>query len=362
MRGSWFIDCTIRVVTMLIEELDQSAFAQWDEYLGRNNQSTCYHHLAWQSVARRAYRLRTHYLLARNEIGTICGALPLVEVRGLVHAHLTNGLFGAYAPALGDTQEIRAELLRRAFELARERRVQYFVVKTVGSDQGRVMDEFVELNSWVIAVLKLDSDPERLWHGLRDKVRNCVRKAQKAGLEVRRGKEYLASFYDVLAENMHRKGSPIYGFNFMKELMSAFGDKAEIVTLWHEGRVVSGALTLDHGRTTAVPFASSRPSALHMSPNNLLYWDIIRRSCEKGMTAFDFGRSLRNSGPLSFKLGWGSDIVEQPFFIRTVKGDDFEMSSNKRRADWFVDRWKRLPRSVADALGPAVCRQVAGLL
>ena len=71
----------------------------------------------------------------------------------------------------------------------------------------------------------------------------------------------LPAFYDVLAENMHRKGTPIYGIAMMRAIVDALGDRAEVVTLALDGRAVSGAIVLTFRDTVYVPFCSSRPSS-----------------------------------------------------------------------------------------------------
>src|SRR5205814_399966 len=146
--------------------------------------------------------------------------------------------------------------------------------------------------------------------------RNAIRKGQRSGLELRVGPRYLDGFYDVLAENMHRKGAPIYGRSLFERLLRALGGRGEIVTLAQHGRTISGAFVIRFGDVVTVPFASSRPSTFHLNPNNLLYWEIISRSCRGGARILDFGRSLRDSSALSFKLGWGAETEAQPMYVR----------------------------------------------
>src|SRR5436853_308864 len=82
-----------------------------------------------------------------------------------------------------------------------------------------------------------------------------------------------AAFYDVLADNMHHKGAPIYGRRFIEELVRAFPRMAEVVTVNQGSRCVAGAVTLTFKGVMAIPFLSSRPDALWLRPNVLLVWD-----------------------------------------------------------------------------------------
>src|SRR5262249_54122145 len=130
----------------------------------------------------------------------------------------------------------------------------------------------------VVARLPL-SDEDTMWRRLPAKTRTDVRRGQKSGFELRGGRAELPHYYDVLADNYHRLGTPIYGFAVMSELVTALGSRAEVLTLWRDGRAASGALLVFHRGVLTVPFASSRRSVFALKPNNLLYWEIIRLGC-----------------------------------------------------------------------------------
>jgi len=134
-------------------------------------------------------------------------------------------------------------------------------------------------------------------------------------------------------------------------------DRAEVVTLAEQGRTVSGALVIRFRGVATVPFASSRPSSFHLNPNNLLYWEIISRSCRSGLHTLDFGRSLRESSALSFKLGWGARTEAQPMYVHTVRGAPPRFDVTAPAVRFLVRLWQSLPRPFADALGPQVCRR-----
>ena len=344
---------------MIIEELRKSEDSVWDAYVDAHPQANCYHLRAWKTAAETAYGFEAPFLLARDRRGgRVCGALPLFAagVPGLGGGgYLTTGLFGAYGPVLADDPGTAGALLAAALERTRTRKARFLVVKALGA--APPASGFEPLDRWVIARLALADDPGIVWRRFRDKTRNAIRKGQRSGLEVRVGPRHLDGFYDVLAENMHHKGAPIYGRSFFAELLAALGERAEIVTLEDRGRTVSGALVIRFGGVVTVPFASSRPSTFHLNPNNLLYWEIISRSCRAGLRILDFGRSLRDSTALSFKLGWGATTEAQPMYVRAVRGAGprFDVAAPSIRL--LAGLWRSLPRKLADALGPAVCRR-----
>jgi FemAB-related protein (PEP-CTERM system-associated) len=338
---------------LVIEELCKSDETAWDAYVDTHPRANCYHLRAWKTAAETAYGFEAPFLLARDRAGgRVCGALPLFAAQG---GYLTTGLFGAYGPVLADDHGAARALIEAAVERAKARRARFFVVKALGEEPPGA--GFEPLDRWVIARLPLAAQAETVWRGFRDKIRNAIRKGQRSGLEVQVGSRYLDGFYDVLAENMHRKGAPIYGRPLFQELVRALGDRAEIVTLEHRGRTVSGALVIRFGGVVTVPFASSRPSTFHLNPNNLLYWEIISRSCGAGMSTLDFGRSLRESTALSFKLGWGARIEAQPMYVRSMRGAGPRFDVETPSIRFLTGLWRSLPRGLADALGPAICRR-----
>jgi FemAB-related protein (PEP-CTERM system-associated) len=342
---------------MIIEELDPAAAQEWDAYVTAKADANCYHLHGWRAVGERGYGLRAPFLAARTRLrGELLGVLPLFFVGGaLSRGYATTGLFGAYGRVLSESEQIGRALIDEASFRAARAGLGSLRCKALGEEP--CAKGFTELPHWVVATLPLPKSAAEAWEGLRGKVRNCIRKAQRFGFEVREGRGEVDGFYDVLAENMHRKGTPIYGLPMMRALVDAFGPAANVITLLHEGRTVSGAILLTFNGAVTVPFASSRPGSFHMNPNNLLYWEIISRACAAGLHTLDFGRSVRDSTPLAFKLGWGAVTTPQPLLVRTLRGKAPRMDGESPVVRGLVALWQRLPRQLADLLGPWVCQR-----
>jgi FemAB-related protein (PEP-CTERM system-associated) len=339
-----------------IEYLTPNQENAWNEYLQNRPNSTSFHSLAWKTAAEKAYKFNTQYLMAFDgEI--LCGVLPLFGVNGVLKSHFTNGLFGGAAPILADSIEIKDLLINTAIKLVSENGYGHLIFKSIGEEN---FPEMSRVDSWVIATLPLYSDSRQVWLGLRRKIKYCVERANKEKLEVFWGHEHLKNFYDVLGENLHSKGSPIYGHSFLKELLQGFGSNANVIVLKQGEKTVAGAITIKHKGTISVPFGSARPSCKHLRPSHLLIWEIIKRGCRDGMTTLDLGRSLRGSGPLEFKLGWGVQLHSHPVHIYSRAGS--RLNLNPRDIGWFVNNWKYVPRTITDRVGPMICQQIAGLL
>jgi FemAB-related protein (PEP-CTERM system-associated) len=348
---------------MLIEELTSKTEDEWDRFVQERPDSTCYHLRAWKQVATRAYGMDTPFLMAREVAGgPVVGILPLFVAGRFLKRHMSTGLFGAYAPILAQSDQVAHDLVRHARQLLPQWKASCLLIKSLEGKFVPPLEVFNRWDHWVIATLNLENDPDKMWLKLKDKTRNCIRKAKNWDLKVRSGSESLPHFYDVLAENMHSKGAPIYGYKFMRELMESLGDHCEVITLWQGDKAVAGAFVVDHHDCVYVPFASSRPSSLSMSPNNLLYWEIIRRACLGGKKVLDFGRSMKGSGALKFKQSWGAQVKQQPCFMYAEGGQPEFLNTNRWYAAFFVQQWQKVPLGIVNAIGPKICRQVAGMI
>ncbi len=342
---------------MIAAELLPVEHAAWDEFVDGRAGANCYHARAWHTAARAAYRLRAPMLVARERPGgPIRGVLPLFIVPKLPRRYATTGMFGAYAPLLADTAEAGAALLREALRVARDAGATHLSLKALGDEPP--LPGFARSDAYAIATLDLAPDADAMWKRVGSKIRNMVRKGEKSALTLRTGRDLVDDCYDVLAENYHRLGTPIYGRPLVRAIVDAFGPRAQVFALAHAGRVVAAAITLRHRDTVTVPFASARPSALALSPNHLLYWEIVKAACRDGARVLDFGRSKRDTGPLAFKLHWGAKLLPQPLFHYPLAGSPPPADGALSPAESLVNRlWPRLPRRVADTLGPLLCRR-----
>jgi Acetyltransferase (GNAT) domain len=272
--------------------------------------------------------------------------------------YLTTGIFGSYGPLLADDDRYRLALLAEAKRQVDEGDASFLHLKLLrGVPEGAGLER---RDVWVAAMLDLGQNEEALWNGLRPPMRTKVRQAERAGLVASYGHEWLDAFYDVLSENMLRKGSPIYGRKFMRVLLEALGPRGNVVVLQQGGKVVTGALLAWFNGTMVVPFVSSRPSSFPLRPNNFLYWELARHSLSLGLRTLDFGSSMRSSSGLQFKESWRPRI--EPIGSYVYAGA--RTAPDLAPVDSFLARnvvklWSHLPSGVAEMLGPVVCRWIA---
>src|SRR5437667_7363606 len=88
-------------------DLDRTA---WQSYVSRAPAASLYHGAEWEQILHVTFGHRSCYLIARKG-GTVCGVLPMFEIRSWVFGHFLTSLpFVNYGGIISDTQEAAAAL------------------------------------------------------------------------------------------------------------------------------------------------------------------------------------------------------------------------------------------------------------
>jgi serine/alanine adding enzyme len=325
----------------------------WDEYVTRCPSAGLYHRYGWARVIERSYGHAPVYLWARDESG-VRGVLPLVLFRGALGGRSLVSLpFLDEGGMCSDDAEARSALWTAASQLGQARRAPSIELRQ-GPPSGLGLPP---LGSKVSVMLPLAADPDAMWKRLDAKVRNQVRKATSSGLTTAWcGIEGLEDFYAVFRHNMRDLGSPVHGRRFFQAILEEFGDAARLMLVRDGRQTVAGGVCMFFRDTVLVPWASSLREWRSRCPSNLLYWEVIRSGCEKGLRWLDFGRSSPGGGTYRFKMQWGGqerrlhwEASERPSIV----------DSDNPRYRWMIGAWQKLPVPVATLLGPIVRKRLS---
>lgn len=308
--------------------------------------------VAWRDIFSDTYGHRPHYLSAYSD-QRMSGVLPLfaVSVWGAGRCFVSTPFLDCGGP-LADSDAAREALLGAALEMRATSSAPYLEIRSLaaGNSATAVRTDKAKL------VLDLPASEAALWQQLDAKVRNQVRKAQKAGLTVAvEDAEQLPSFHRVYARNMRDLGSPAAHPKLWTNVFGHFGDRARLILVRHRGVPIAGAIWLCCGQIAYVPWASALRSHFHLCPNNLLYWEALRMACAAGCRQFDFGRSTVDSGPYRFKLQWGARPVQLYWHYYCRPGVRPPVAAQERRSlRLAAAAWKQLPLPITNMLGPRI--------
>lgn len=339
-----------------IRELKDGAAGEWDQYIASNPDATFFHRAGWKRVIERAFRHTTHYLYCERD-GAIEGVLPLVHLKHPLFGNsLISVAFGVYGGAVASNEAAERALDQAARSLAEDLDVDYLEYRPLKL-QSRL--GFVAKSDLYVTFRKsLKSSVEENLLAIPRKQRAMVRKGLKLGLqsEVDRDPKRLHQVYAASVRNL---GTPVFAHQYFDELMREFKDDCEVLLIVYNGRPVSGVMSF-YFRDEVLPYyGGGTREARDLAANDVMYWEVMRRACERGCRIYDFGRSKCGTGSYHFKKNWG--FVPEPlhYLYHLRRGNrPPELNPLNPKFRLFIEVWKRLPLAVANRLGPHIVRHI----
>jgi FemAB-related protein (PEP-CTERM system-associated) len=286
------------------------------------------------------------------------GFLPLAYLQSrLLGRFLVSLPYLNSAGVCGQTAQIRTALVSAAIGLADELRVRFLELRHQTVLQHHLL---AEPHAQKIHMhLTLPETAETLWKDLDCKVRNQVRKAEKAQLTITwGGLEFLSDFYAVFSRNMRDLGTPVFPRQLFASILTSFPEHAELCVVKKDKKPIAGALLLHGKGISEVPSASSLREFNFTNANMLMYWNLLQRAIQRGQALFDFGRSSLNSPTFRFKKQWGATPVSAAWQYYGRQGSLSQMRPDNPRYRLLIRTWTRLPLWMANRIGPRVARLI----
>ncbi len=331
---------------------------KWEEYVKAKDVSLGYSLPAWFNVFEQAFKHKTYALTAFDNENNIIGVLPITHVKSKIFGSLLCSMpFVNYGGLLFDNNDAAIALLEEAKKLRTSLQASSIELRHMTSSG---LNLPAKSDHKVSMILDLPENSELLWKSFKDKVRNQIRKAEKSGLVVKRGKkELINDFYSVFSVNMRDLGTPVLAKSFFHTVFENLADECEILCVYQDKLCIAAGILYRYGNTMQMPWASSLLAHRNLCPNHSLYWEALSISANEGFTYFDFGRSTPQSGPWSFKKQWG--VREVPLYWEYIldEGEELPALSNTNpKYQLAINAWKKLPLWVANTIGPVIVRGI----
>ena len=336
-------------------ELFTGPGAEWDASVHNATGWTPFHQWGWKAVIEQVFHHECFYLAARDSWGRLTGVLPLVHPKSLLFGdYLVSMPFVNYGGPLGDDGAVQA-LVERATEIARERRVDLLELRNRGP---LAVDAPVSHRKITCELDLSPGNPGAVWDGLSSNVRRKVRRAQKEGFTVSFGLDQVDNFYRVFARHMRDLGTPTLPRRFFKALVDQFPRDVWIACAYFGGIPVAGGFGFVWADELELTWVSALQEYHRAYANMLLYWAVIERAANENLRVFNFGRCTPGGGTHRFKQQWGSRDVPLSWYQPVVARRAATPSPHERAFAWGPVLWKRLPLSLANALGPSIVRMI----
>ncbi len=340
---------------LTVSRLEAKDEGAWDQFVAAHPDGSPFHLLAWRDAVNEALGYDTPYLIAMAG-ETVAGVLPLVHLKTRLFGNsLVSTGFSVGGGILAMNDAVADVLAKAAIALADERKVPCLELR---GETAAFADWPTKSGTYAGFTMPLEPDSDKRLAAIPRKKRADVRKGIKAALPVNTNAT-VDTFYELYARNLHALGTPILPKRWYAALKKHFGDQCEIATVaWTEGPVV--ALMSFYFRDTVYPYyVGALPEARGLRAFDHVYWNLMERSVERGVTVFDFGRSKPDTGSYDYKKYWGFEPKPLEYQYHLANGAEMpDVNPNNPKYARFVKTWKKLPFAVTKQVGPYLARQL----
>ena len=346
-----------RVTVRQANLADAGECARIDAFVAAHPESTPFHKTAWLKGVQAGTGQKAFCLLAETSAGNIEGLVPAHAVGSFLFGRaLVSSGFAVGGGILANSQAFAERLADAVWELAQSNDC-----PTVELRGGALPQ-----SAWIIKgdahanfARPLTADDAAELLAIPRKQRAEVRKGLDKGLVIETGKAQcdLDWHYAVYTESVRNLGTPVFPKALMAEVLRAFGDDADILTVLADGKPVASVLSLYHNNVVVPYWGGGIFEARALRANDVMYYALMNHARLRGCTAFDFGRSKVGSGAYAFKKNWGFEPQPLSYAVRTADGAeprDINPNSPKYKAQIAI--WQKLPLPIANLIGPWIAK------
>jgi hypothetical protein len=333
--------------------LIEPADPRWMDFILTCPQANIFHHPAWVQLMHECYGYPASILVVSDAQGTIRSGLPVMKVSSFITGRRWVSLpFSDYCNPLYRDDSALQELTGQLVRFFQSNPLKTMEVRWKLPER----QEIQQASEFVLHTIQLDPDPKQVSrHFKRTHLQN-IHTAEERGVSVSFGDrlEDLKIFYDLQLETRKRHGVPAQPWKYFELLWQHIvkAGMGFVLLATKDDEYIAGMVYLGWGRTLIAKYAASREDRFNLRPNNLLFWEGIRRGCENGFAVFDMGRTeMENAGLRNFKSRWGAR--EEPLYYSTLSSKPLKQSTGKL---------EQLLHSVIQHSPPWVCRISGELL
>ena len=337
-----------------------------DAYVRAHPRGTFFHLSGWERVVRGVFGHRRRDLLAWQG-DRLAGVLPLMQSPRLFGgSNLLSMPFAVYGGPVADDAAVEADLLGAARDLGRELgagRVELRMREAPLVEDGPAppggLPELHPGSLYVTFERDLPEDPADVLARMPKKARAEARKARtRHGLQLASGVWFVDDLYRLFLRNKRQLGSPGMPASLFAALIDEFGTDCEVHLVRRGKDALAAVMTFAYGDTLLAYYSGTGEGVDRtFSASNFMYMALQEWAVERGFRRFDFGRSRRDSGAMSFKQRQGFEAAGLPYRYLPVRSKDlpsFTPSNPKLKP--LLDTWKRLPLWMVQRMSTSLAR------
>ena len=165
-------------------------------------------------------------------------------------------------------------------------------------------------------IIQLDQPEETIFGNFSTSHRRKVRLAQKNGVQINSGLEYLETAHTLVRDTFQRSKIPFMGIDAFSRMVKGLGDNIKILVAVHEGSV-QGCVVIPYSKHSAYyVYGGSIPEPVS-GLMNLLHWEAMCMFRSLGVQRYDFvgvrikpEKGSKQEGLSMFKERFGGQLVK----------------------------------------------------
>lgn len=339
----------------LINPVEQE---NWNNLLLSTTGYSFFHTANWAEVLARSYGYQPLYLCKKKD-NTLACLLPIMEVSSPL-----TGKRGVCLPFTDACEPIASSehqfktLFDGAVTLGKKRGWKYLEIR---GGEKYLQNETPSQVLWGHK-LDLSGGHQQVFSGLRDSTRRNIKKAQSEKVEINISNSLTAvrefCRLNVLTRREH--GLPPQPFSFFKHLHELILEKnmGFITTASVADRIIAANVYLHFGNEVIYKYGASDKRYQHLRTNNLVMWEAIKWSSDRGFKKMTFGRTeAEHKGLMQFKAGWGANPYTMVYYKYDLRKDTFA-SDNKNIHSALRNSFSKLPKPVLRIMGRILYRHM----
>ncbi len=344
-------------IIRVLQNTDANELADVDAFVMSHADGTPFHRPSWMTAISSATGHDYRYIVTEDGHGNLTGILPLHMIHSALFGRaLVSSGFAVGGGILAANDRLKSQLAEAAWQFAET--YSFPSVELRGGDfEAAGWQTKSDIYAGFVCDLA-DNDEEQLL-AIPRKQRAEIRKGLKNELDVRIGttEQDIVDHYRVYSESVRNLGTPVFPHALFEEVISNFGNNADILTVLSDGKPIASVLSLYHQDTVMPYWGGGTWDARRFRANDIMYYTLMNHARERGCHRFDFGRSKLGTGAFSFKKNWGFEPQPLSYAIRTAQDEearDINPMNPKYRLQ--VALWQRLPLPIANLLGPYIAK------
>jgi hypothetical protein len=195
-------------------------------------------------------------------------------------------------------------------------------------------------------LIDLSQSEEALWDNLSSSHRRKVRLATKEGVQIKSGRDYLDTAYELVRDTFKRSKLSFMDHNAFVRYVDSLGENVKILVADYQ-EAVQGCVVIPFSRHSAYyVYGGSIPKPI-TGAMNLLHWEAIRQFRELGVRRYDFvgvridpEKESKQEGLSMFKERFGGQLIQGymwKYSFRPLKSVVYSIAVKLLRGGDIVD-------------------------